>query len=146
VKARRIYGYLERAFWLDRKIDFQQLAGEVYRERLLDIPKQVWKPRYGFLLNKKPSAFAKNFIEYLIKRLKEDGFAQVMYVVEANDLALSTDKFEEVEGLINELKKELEELGIEKPEIHIKREARLSAIPTFDYLLDLCVWKDPFSE
>jgi hypothetical protein len=135
---------LERAFWNDRKIDLQRLAGEVYRERLLDIPKQHWKPRFGFLLSKKPSVFAKNFIEYLLKRLKEDGYLEMVWLVTANDFSLQTDKPEELGDLIEQLKRELEELGVKEYKIHIKREARLLGLPTFEYLLDLCVWKDPF--
>jgi hypothetical protein len=139
-KARRIHDYLKTVYRKDRLIDFQELASSVYREGLIDVPKWRWEPKFGFFLDKKPSAFIKNFIEYLCERLRSDGFLDIKFFVEADGRSLSTDDFSKLPDLIEQLKKELETLGITEYELHIKREARLLALPSLDYLVVLCFW------
>jgi hypothetical protein len=94
-KAQRIYGYLRWCFYHRRKVELQELALAVYRERLnpayFHVRKYQWKPYKERFLNFKPSPFIKNFLNYLITQLKEMGYIRDGYVVLSRELIRAED-------------------------------------------------------
>jgi len=99
VKAERIRDYLLECKLKGRPIDLQELASRVYIERLNPtffhrVRKWWWRPIKGRFTDFKPSAFIKNFINYLIERLKSLGYVRRGYVVETRDLVSVTDEVE----------------------------------------------------
>jgi len=73
-KARRVQKVLMFFYQRELPIDFQMLASKVYRERLSGISKTKWMPLNNRFLDKKPSPFIKNFINYLISELVDRGY------------------------------------------------------------------------
>jgi len=86
-KARRIQSVLRFLYLRELPIDFQMLAYEVYRERLLGVSKIKWKPLDNRFLDFKPSPFIKNFINYLFFELVDRGYVINGYIVELHDRA-----------------------------------------------------------
>jgi hypothetical protein len=151
LKAKRIHEVLEAFYERHAPLDLQDLTLNVYFERLNKVSKEYWKPIYGFPLDKKPSAFIKNFIEHLIDRMNTEGYVEVWFTVEASargvTKALSTRDIYEVPNLISETKNLLvEELGEEvlgEIDVSVKREIRILHVPNLEWLIDLCIWRDP---
>jgi hypothetical protein len=141
-KAKRIRGVLRTFHERNVPLDIQDLASKVYRERLLADRKRRWKPVYGFLLDKKPSAFMKNFVEHLLERMVDEGFAEVWFIVSAEAWGvrrtLSTQDVYEVPDLIVKVKglmvEELGEEVLEEIKVSIKREARILKLPNLEWL------------
>jgi len=130
-KARRIRDVLRFLYLRGLPIDFQMLASKVYRERLLGVPKIKWKPFDNRFLDKKPSPFIKNFLAFLVFRLKEDGFLRSGWTIELMDVARATDSLM------------LEGEGGTRTPIRISYEHRLVGLPSLEWLVDVCTWTDP---
>jgi len=151
LKAKRIHEVLEAFYNRHVPLDQQDLTLNVYFERLTKVSKEYWKPIYGFPLDKKPSTFIKNFIEYLVDRMNVEGYAEIIFIVEASARGvvktLSTRDIYEVPNLIFEVKNLLvEELGEEvlgEINVSVKREIRILHVPNLEWLIDLCIWRDP---
>jgi hypothetical protein len=74
IKAKRIHDTLLTFYQKGTPIDLQILAEKVYIERLSGTSKLEWMPVKGSFTDFKPSPFIKNFLNYLISRLIEDGY------------------------------------------------------------------------
>jgi len=130
-KARRILKVLRLFYLRGLPLDFQLLASATYMERLLGVGKLKWKPLENRFLDKKPSAFMKNFLAYLVERLKEDGYLRTAYTVEVSDLARTRDT------------PTPDEKRAETTPIRMYVAHWVVRVPTLDYLTDLCTWRDP---
>jgi len=97
-KAKRIRDVL--AFFHARRmpIDIQHLIHMVYRERLLDFGKLLWKPIDEHLTDHKPSAFIKSFTRYLIEKLASDGYLIYGWLVECHDKTRISDAYIPIEA------------------------------------------------
>jgi len=131
LKASRILSYLKYCYSKGMAIDIQELALQIYLERLLYTRKISWKPYKNTFLDKKPSAFIKNFINCLLERLSMDGYIKRGYIIEIRESISATDTPKEEYPLFP------------RQEVRITYEDRIIALPTLEYLIDLCTWKDP---
>jgi hypothetical protein len=90
-KAKRLWDALHYFYVKGVAIDLQHLIHAVYRERLWDLRKRSWRPIDDRLADRKPSAFIKGFVRYLIERLVSDGYLIYGWVVECRDRASISD-------------------------------------------------------
>ena len=90
IKARRIYQYLNYIYEKRIPLNKQDLTEAIYIERLTGMgtpthvrhPKALWKPIGSAFTNHKPSPFMKNFINYLIDWLINNGYLdQTTYIL-----------------------------------------------------------------
>jgi len=91
-KAERIRDALAMFYRSGAPVDLQILVERMYRERLMRMTKESWKPVDDRFTDFKPSPFIKNFTSYLIGRLVEDGYISYGWTVEAYDRIRSSDE------------------------------------------------------
>jgi len=141
----RIWRCLMQLYYGGFPLDIQMLTYNVYRERLEKVSKTYWKPVLGFLLDRKPSAFIKNFIDYLIRRMVEDGYAYIEYIVvseaRGETITLTTSDELEIPSLIEEeISIFVDKYGDEvKQELKttIRREVKIVKLPSLDWVKSL---------
>jgi len=144
-KARRIHKALKDFYERSIPLDVQHLISLAYLERVHRISKLGWNPVHGFLLDKRPSAFIKSFVEHLIARMVKEGYAEATYIVvskaRGESITLTTHDELEVGSLIEEeinafISKHGEEV---KPEVKtaIKREVRILKLPAIEWIESL---------
>jgi hypothetical protein len=96
-KAKRLWDALHYFYVKRVAIDLQHLIHVVYRERLWDFRKRSWRPVDDRLTDRKPSAFIKGFVRYLIERLVSDGYLVYGWVVECRDRLRASDAYAPLE-------------------------------------------------
>ena len=156
-KAQRLYNALKYFYFKNEPVKLKELALQVYRERLIGVPIIKWKPVFEIFTDFKPSPFIKNFLTYVIEQLKYSGYYTTSFTVETGDIAKvkeqKVDKIKisiqpprnitvEVYDTVRVLDQKIEEKPVEF-ETKIYRVDKVTRLPPYDFIKNLCYWKDP---
>jgi hypothetical protein len=96
-KAKRLWDALHYFYAKKAPLELQHLMHAVYRERLWDFRKRSWRPVDDRLTDRKPSAFIKAFVRYLMERLASDGYLVYGWAVECRDRLRASDAYAPLE-------------------------------------------------
>jgi len=94
-RAKRIRNYLNDCFLRNQEINLFDFAYYVYHERLSLESFSKWKPYENRFLDLKPSPFIKNYLLFVIERLREDGYVQASFSVEIVETLTLTESLNE---------------------------------------------------
>jgi len=155
-KAKRIYNTLKYYYEKKEPVRLKDLVFQVYRERLIGVPILRWKPVFEIFTDFKPSPFMKNFIKYVIEQLKYAGFLRTYFIVEAVDITCVNDiKTENIKISKQPPANYIAEMGDTvtvrdtpreqktPPKTKITRMDMVERLPPYDFIKNLCYWKDP---
>jgi len=94
-RARRIRSYLELCYSRNQEINLFDFCYSVYHERLSLESPSFWRPYENQFQDFKPSPFIRNYLLFVIERLRELGFIKAQFELQITDSLTLSETFQE---------------------------------------------------